>query len=462
MKFHDDYFNSIYDRIIYAYQKGFATNGDDFLEYFHNQEDVSHLLKYIHKDLSNRNVNIASQINYQQKYFAEIFYNSIIDAYDNGLISNAEDFIEYISNREDISNYYVMTLAVISDSIEDVYYDMTSVYNSDKIEYALGSDLDSIGEKIGCPRPSATKSSVSVTFTLSTPTLETVLIPQGSVLTSNNGVNFVTQEDGIIDIGNNSVDVYCESLGKGTGTRILSNTITKIDSGIDVNSTGGLNITNNESSHGGNDAYTDDEYRALLLDWVKNNIRGSREAYERYFADFDGLDSYKLIPNWNGSGTLKIVLDPGYPYQLLKAYEEINAKVCQIDDDITMWSPSKVNISVYIKCNVDIDRVNPYSKSEKDEIKSRIIDTVKAYINGDVYNSSGLGIGEDFIPYQLGLFIGEYVPEVRSLSFVKSNKVNDTVVDNDGNVCVWLSDPVPINDEEIAFVDDNDIVIEME
>ena len=127
-----------------------------------------------------------------------------------------------------------------------------------------------------------------------------------------------------------------------------------------------------------------------------------------------------------------------------------------------MWSPSKVNISVYIKCNVDIDRVNPYSKSEKDEIKSRIIDVVKAYINGDVFNSSGLGIGEDFIPYQLGLFIGEFVPEVRSLSFVKSNKVNDTVVDNDGNVCVWLSDPVPINDEEIAFVDDNDIIVEME
>ena len=467
MKFNDSYFNSIYDRIIDAYQKGYATNGSDFLEYYHNQEDVNRLLNFIHKDLGNRNINIASQINYQQKYFTEIFYNSIIDAYDNGLISNAEDFIEYISNRDDISNYYVMTLAVIADSIEDAYYDMTSVYNSNKIEYALGKDLDSIGELIGCPRPTATKSCVNVTFTVSSPATETIIIPKGAIVTSNaglnkTGVNFVTQETGIIDIGNNSVDVYCESLGKGTGTRVLSNTISKIDSGIDVNNTGGLSINNNDSSHGGNDAYTDDEYRALLMDWVKNNIRGSREAYERYFAKFDGLDSYKLIPNWNGSGTLKVVLDPGYPYQLLKAYEDIKQSVCQIDDDVTMWSPSKVNISVYIKCNVDIDRVNPYSKSEKDEIKSRIIDVVKAYINGDVFNSSGLGIGEDFIPYQLGLFIGEFVPEVRSLSFVKSNKVNDTVVDNDGNVCVWLSDPVPINDEEIAFVDDNDIIVEME
>lgn len=462
MNFHDDYFNSIYDRIIDAYNKGIATNGDDFLEYFHNQEEVHNLLEYINTHITNRNINLESQVNYQQKYYPELFYNSIVDAYENGLISNYEDFLEFIGNREDISNYYVMTLAVIADTIEDVYYDLTSVYNSNKIDYALGIDLDYIGEIIGCPRPQATKSGVSVTFSLNSPVEATVTIPSGVVVSARNGVNFVTLEDGIIETGMDSVDVYCESVGTGTGTRVLSNSINKVETTLDVSSIGGLSVNNKESSSGGKDIYTDEEYRDLLLGWVRSKIKGSREAFEVYFSTFNGLDSYKLIPNWNGSGTLKIVMDPGYPYQLQQAYEEINFNVAQIDDDITMWAPTRVNISVYVKCNVDIDMINPYSETEKREIKSRIIDVIKTYINGDVYNSSGLGIGEDFIPYQLGVFISDYIPEVKSLTFIKSNKINDRVVDKDGNVCVWLSEPISINDEEIAFVGDDDIVVEME
>jgi hypothetical protein len=84
------------------------------------------------------------------------------------------------------------------------------------------------------------------------------------------------------------------------------------------------------------------------------------------------------------------------------------------------------------------------------------------YINGDVINSSGLGIGEDFVPYQLGLYLGNVIGEIKNISFIKSNKVTDRVVDSEGNVCVWLSDPVSISDEEIAFVSDDDIFIEME
>ena len=458
MKFHDEFFNKIYDMIIDTYNKGAVSNGDDFLRYYSNHEDASDVLKYINDRVGNQTY-LRSIVNYEQKYFAELFFNSIKDAYDNGLISNYEDFLEYISNREDISNYYVMTLAVIADSIEDVYYDMTSVYESNKIDYAIGVDLDYIGEMVGCPRPLATRSGVLVTFTISSPSESVVTIDKGVLVSSKNGIVFRTLEEGVIPIGERSVDVYCESVGKGTGTRILSNTINTIDSGVDTSNVGVV-VSNKESSSGGRDDFSDEEYRLLLKDWVRSKTKGSEEAFEEYFSDLDGIDGYKLIPRWNGSGTLKIVVDPGYPYQLLSIYTDIMGSVAQIDTDITMWSPVKVPISVYIKCNVDIDRANPYSASEKDEIKSRIVDAVNTYINGDVLNSSGLGIGEDFIPYQLGLYLGRVVPEIRSLSFVKSNKVDASVVDSDGNVCVWLSTPVSISDEEIAFVDS--VTVEME
>lgn len=459
MKFHDENFNKVYDKIIDTYNKGLVSNGDDFLEYYHNQENALSLLENIKSNL-NFNSNPLYRIgNYEQKYFAELFFNSIVDAYDNGLISNYEDFLEFISNREDISNYYVMTLSVIADTIEDVYYDMTSVYNSSKIDYAVGRDLDSIGEIVGCPRPQATKSAVMVTFKIGAKTDTSIPIPQGQIVVNRNGVNFVTQEDGVIPIGETECEIYCESVGTGSNTRVLSETITKIDSNL---GTEGLSVINKNSSSGGRDRYTDEEYRLLLKDWVKSTVKGSREAYVKYFSTFDGLNGYKLIPNWDGSGTLKIVLDPGYPYQLQKAYDEICESVCQLPDDITMWSPTRVPVDVFCSVNVDIDQVNPYSESEKDEIRSRIIDAIMLFIDGDVLNYEGLGIGEDFVPYQLGVFISELIPEIKNVTFYESEDKYCKYKENtkDEVVQLLLAKPLTINDEEIGFC--NSITVKME
>ena len=450
-------FNQVYDKIIETYDKGICTNGDEFIEYYRNVVDTNILLKYINSDFISHDYDERNTANYQQKYFAELFYNSIIDAYDNGLISNADDFLEYISNREDISNYYVMTLAVIADTIEDVYYDMSDVYESNKLDYALGYDLDFIGDIVGCPRPPATHSSIYVTFSVTSPSEVSIPIPMGTMVSSRKGTNFVTQEDVFIPIGSDSVDVYCESVGTGSGTRVLSNTINKIETNLDIPN--GVKVFNKNSSSGGKDEFDDENYRELLRNWIKSNTKGSKEAYDIYFSNFDGLNSYKLIPNWNGSGTLKIVLDPGHPFQLQKAYDEIMGSVCQCPDDITMWSPTHVRLSVYATCNVNIDRVNPFSESEKEEIKSRIIDGIKLYINGDVLTSTGLGIGEDFVPYKLGVFLGTVIPELQNINFTLPSNL-DTIVD--GVRSCKGNEVIKITDEEIAFIDDDSITIVME
>ena len=67
------------------------------------------------------------------------------------------------------------------------------------------------------------------------------------------------------------------------------------------------------------------------------------------------FDGYKLVPNWNGSGTLKIILDPGLPVQLNQAFTEIRGSVCQVDDDIFLTAPLEKFIDVYAVVNVDID-----------------------------------------------------------------------------------------------------------
>ena len=126
---------------------------------------------------------------YVQKYYEELFLNSLNVAYNDGLISHDDEFITYVKSKQDISNFYVMNLSVFADSIDDVYYDMTDVYNSHKINLALGDDLDDLGDEIGCLRPQATYASVTLTFT--TELYDTVkTIPSDIICSTKDGISY--------------------------------------------------------------------------------------------------------------------------------------------------------------------------------------------------------------------------------------------------------------------------------
>ncbi len=168
----------------------------------------------------------------------------------------------------------------------------------------------------------------------------------------------------------------------------------------------------------------------------------------------DGLDSYKLVPNWNGvTGTVKIILDPGYPYQLKECYDNVVGEVCQFSEDIVLFPPDYVPIDVTAKCNVDIDVVNPYSETEKKEIESKIKEYTKTFIDGDVLSEyyidgervgdyKGLRIGEDFVPYKLGVFLANNIPELKDITFT------------------YPTEPVTITDEEMAQSNEINIIVE--
>lgn len=385
-----------------------------------------------------------------QKSYEELFLFSLENAYQDGLISHDDDFLTYVKSKQDISNFYVMNLSVLSDSLEDAYYDMNDVYYSNKVDYALGSDLDEIGRIIGCRRPQATKASVELTFT--TEVYDTVkTIPEGIIVSTLGGIKYITVQSADLPVGAAEINVQAEAMEAGLDSRVLAGALSKIDTNA-VDEVIGITlktVTNAKGSSGGVDTYNDEEYRELLLAWRKENIRGSKEAYEYFFANYEGINSYKLIPNWNVTGTLKVVLDPGTPYQLNDVYEKLQTTVTQFPEDITMFAPEPLPIDIYAVCNVDIDLINPYSSVEKEAIKARIIDAIKLYIDGDVKNYSGLGIGEDFIPYQLGVFIHSLVPELKNINFLQYT-----------NSGVVQAEPITITDEQKGVA--NDITIEME
>lgn len=355
--------------------------------------------------------------NYVEKTYEEIFESMLNDSLENGLISHAEDFQDFIANRQDISNYYVMDKSVIAQMFSTFYEDMTRVYESAKVEYAEGTDLDDIGKIVGIERPEATSAEVDVTFTLDGTASEDITIPSGVIVSTDTGIEYTTLDSIYIAENDNTDTVRCRCNTPGVAGKIASETIVNVDSDLTYDFT----VINESDSSGGSEAYNDDEYRYLLLNWVKIRLKGSNEAYEYYFANLDGIDSYRLVPNWDGEGTMKVVVDPGTESQLNSIYDDLQNKVSQNTEDITMFAPNYKYIDIYAIVNVDIDQINPYSNVEKEKIQSRIISAIKCFIDGGSLASGdyyqGLILGEDFIPHKLAVFLDNEIPELKNISF---------------------------------------------
>ena len=379
---------------------------------------------------------------YVEKDNEEIFEEALQDSLESGLISHAEDFEDFIANKQDISNYYVMDKSVISQMIAKIYSEgITPTYESAKVEYAEGVDLDDIGKIVGVPRPPATYSHVAVNFTLQEVLEEDVDIPPEVILSTDSGIEYRTLENIFIAAGGDSTEVQCIAVEPGVGSKIIENTLTHIDTDLEFS----LECINPNPSSGGTEEYTDDEYRYLLMNWKTIDLKGSADAYEEYFANFDGVDSYKIVPCWNGTGTIKVILDPGTPYQLNQAYQDLQNTVTQMKEDIMMFPPVRKLIDIYAVVNVDIDQLNPYSDVEKEDIKARIISSIKVFIDGGYTNDNeyypGLLLGEDFIPHKLAVFLDDEIPELKNINFN------------------YPTDYIQILDEEIGA--SNTITIEM-
>ena len=381
-------------------------------------------------------------MNYSQKLFEELFESMLEDSLEHGLISHAEDFRTYIANREDISKYYVMDKAVIAQMVAKLYEDLTRIYESHKVEYAEGIDLDDIGAIVGIGRPPATSAEVEVTFSLTSILDEDVNIAEGVVIATNFGVEYRTLQPIFIAAGEIDTTITCIAVEPGVSGKVVENSLNIIVDELGI----GMTCNNSNPSSGGSEAYTDDEYRYLLMNWTKIRLKGSLEAYEEYFANFEGIDSYRIIPNWNGvTGTVKIVLDPGTDEQLHTAYNDLQNTITQATEDIVMFPPTDKYIDIYAIVDVDIDQLNPYSTVEKEEIRARIISAIKIFIDGGYRSDEswwpGLLLGEDFIPYKLGVFLDEEIPELQNITFK------------------YPDDYIPILDDECGV--SNDITIEM-
>lgn len=371
---------------------------------------------------------------YTKKEYPGIFKKELMNALEQELISRQEDFETYIANRDDISNFYVMILSVVAEAIDDLYKDLDNEYYSNKVDYAVKSDLDDLGKLINCSRPDGTRSAVKLTFKLSQAETDEVHIPEGILVHSTNGLSFKTSEELYFGIGEKEKTITALCTSKGSRNQTQKDTITVIDSDLSDYLSTSINVNNNSSSFGGSDPFNDADYRTLLKNWILKNQKGNLIAYTDYLNRVDGLESYALVPLWDGSGTVKIIVDcDDSDYIMNNIWEELNESVIEADEDIYITSPEKISIDVSTVVDVNIDRVTPFGTNEMEDIKSQIDAAINRYIHGGMRVNGeyfkGLTIGMDFVPFQLAKFVTEEVPLVQNMEFDYPSEVLN--IDND-------------------------------
>lgn len=138
-------------------------------------------------------------------------------------------------------------------------------YRMSMIHTAEGEFLDNFGDPAGVHRYGSSPSQGEVTFTrLNTESTNQIIIPDGLVVSTEDAISFVVDNDGeniTMNSGVNNVtcNVLCEQ--EGAYTNVLPETVTLIMNDLASQ----LSVTNVSEMTGGRDIEGDDDYRSRIL-----------------------------------------------------------------------------------------------------------------------------------------------------------------------------------------------------
>ncbi len=327
-----------------------------------------------------------------------------------GLITVTDDLLKQLESGENTENQYILDLSVHNHALEPFTDALTNIYESIDINLASGEALDCLGRLFGVTRFPAQPGMVDVTFSVELFEPEDIHIPAGTRvycdgLDGSYGV-YVTSEDAVLPSGVMSGSVRCENSEYGVCAPLPPESVTRLDGY-------GFTVTNPAGGTGGRNIEEDSDYRERIRSWSSGLNIGTQACIDNYLGMYDGLDSYKLVPRYDGVGTLKIVCDT-----LPSLLDQISHDVfenCMFATDVPPLCvlPDSTTLST-LELTVTLgDGVMNYTE---EELKQLIVSQVETFVDGGVKRDStkirGMGIGDDFIPAQLVQYLLGEFPEL--------------------------------------------------
>lgn len=278
---------------------------------------------------------------------------------------------------------------------------------------AEGTYLDEHAAQRNIIRKTATKASGRVTFITTAEEHGDIIIPAGTVICTNGDMKqFVTDDEAVIEAESQSCNTSVTAAEAGSAYNVAANTIEIIVTpviGVDA-------VSNPSRFTGGSDAESDEELRERIKDSYVNISNGTNEAYYRSVAmSVSGVYSASAVGRARGAGTINVYAcgkGTELPASKLSEIEALLREARELNVDVRVFSPTAVDINLYIKLSVKAG----YSFDEvADEIKA----SVTEFING-------LGIGRDVMLNDIGEII-YHTKGVETYKFLESYG-SDTII----------------------------------
>ncbi|WP_407415820.1 baseplate J/gp47 family protein [Methanobrevibacter sp.] len=283
----------------------------------------------------------------------------------------------------------------------DVYILMESENELTEIGFvdtAYGEWLDKHGLNpfIGLERDVGMEATGYVTFSIPEVATTELIIPEGTIVVcEDNGLEFITDNETIISVGDDEANAAVTCLTVGSDGNCVAETVTIIDD--EYLNIPGLSVVNEEAFSGGTDYEEDDEYRERLLAYIRKDDFGSIGHYEELGNNVDGVHDVVLV---NATGYTKKVLVNGdvkpTPDDVLVevASEFTNTFNIVVNHTFTVARPTYVTLDLSVALDVLVEL-------DEDELKTAIADFFNGGSNIPSMDFDGLFIGEPLSKYKL-------------------------------------------------------------
>jgi uncharacterized phage protein gp47/JayE len=279
-----------------------------------------------------------------------------------------------------VGSFFYDTQMPLAIEHETIYKQLNAILGQGFAATARGEYLEMKAAEQGMARKPATFAEGAVRIT-GTPD---AAVPLGCKASSDLSVYSVLSEAVISESGAVDVPIRCDTAGA------IGNVPVGAVKDFPVSVPGLSAVMNLENITGGYNAETDGELRQRYFDKVSSPATsGNKQHYINWAKEIPGVGDVRVLPLWNGNGTVKVIIvnagnAPAEPALIEKATAHIEEKR-PVGASVTVTTATAVNIDVSIKHVIA-------AGFSTEIIKPKIEAAINAYLKRIVFLSNYVSI----------------------------------------------------------------------
>lgn len=299
-----------------------------------------------------------------------------------------QKYVEESDSNFDEASDIAIKMKVLAGEIYNAKVNFEWLKNQMFVTTASGEYLDYIALQRGLERKKAKKAQGEITFYISEPIDHTIIIPQGTVVATEDEepMRFVTTETEEITKGNVLVSIYAEAEQAGS-----SGNIAKEKAVVLVSAPAEIETASNPYAFiDGEDEESDLALRERIQKSFVSQSNGTNSAfYEQLALSVSGIAKAGVVPKVRGTGTVNLYVcgrEERVSDEVIAELQALVDKKRELNVDVKVYHAN------FIDYNLEVSVV-PKSGYSSEEVKKKCSDAFIEYINtipigGKLYLSS--------------------------------------------------------------------------